>query len=214
VTLFAFASTGDPRGEGVKVAGGVKLDDFLWMRTEKDVALGDAAVVALLDARGRLAGVATRSPSSTAASALALPASSLEDHFATLGIVPSEESTAPSASAPPPESSSRPRVMRVSGGVLAGKAKQKPAPVYPLEAKAAHVGGSVVVEVTVGETGEVVAARAISGHPLLRDASVTAARGWTFAPTRIGGYPVKVIGTITFNYVPSKLPAAGGSGPR
>jgi TonB family protein len=59
----------------------------------------------------------------------------------------------------------------------------------------------VVVEVTVDEEGKVISARAISGHPLLKDAAVEAARGWTFTPTKLQGDPVKVIGTITFNFI-------------
>jgi protein TonB len=58
----------------------------------------------------------------------------------------------------------------------------------------------VVVEVTVDEAGSVIAARAISGHPLLKDAAVAAARGWKFSPTMLTGVAVKVIGTITFNF--------------
>jgi len=46
----------------------------------------------------------------------------------------------------------------------------------------------------------VISARAISGHPLLKDAAVNAARGWKFSPTMLTGVPVKVIGTITFNF--------------
>ena len=67
-------------------------------------------------------------------------------------------------------------------------------------AKAARISGSVVVEVTVDEEGRVIAARAISGHPLLKDAAVSAARRWTFASTKLEGIAVKVIGTITFNF--------------
>jgi protein TonB len=58
----------------------------------------------------------------------------------------------------------------------------------------------VVVEVTVDEQGNVMSARAISGHPLLKEAAVAAARGWRFTPTLLTGTPVKVIGTITFNF--------------
>jgi tetratricopeptide (TPR) repeat protein len=36
---------------------------------------------------------------------------------------------------------------------------------------------------------------------LLKDAAVAAARGWTFTPTTLQGVPVKVIGTITFNFL-------------
>jgi outer membrane biosynthesis protein TonB len=40
----------------------------------------------------------------------------------------------------------------------------------------------------------------VSGHPLLKEAAVAAARGWKFSPTLLTGTPVKVIGTITFNF--------------
>ncbi len=99
--------------------------------------------------------------------------------------------------APAPE---RPTVTRVSGGVLAGRAIEKPQPEYPLMARQAGVTGAVVVEVIVSEQGRIISARAISGHPLLRDAAVQAARGWIFQPTELEGVPVKVIGTITFNF--------------
>ncbi len=88
----------------------------------------------------------------------------------------------------------------MSGGVLAGKATARPQPAYPQMARAAGIEGAVVVEVTVSEGGGVISARAVSGHPLLRDAAVNAARGWKFSPTQLSGVPVKVIGTITFNF--------------
>lgn len=93
-----------------------------------------------------------------------------------------------------------PSVLRVSGGVLLAKAVAKPQPPYPQIARAAGVEGAVVVEVTVDETGRVISARAISGHPLLRDAAVTAARGWRFEPTVLSGSPARVIGAIAFNF--------------
>ena len=34
----------------------------------------------------------------------------------------------------------------------------------------------------------------------LSDAAVLAARGWAFSPMRLSGVPVKVVGTITFNF--------------
>lgn len=93
-----------------------------------------------------------------------------------------------------------PKIIRKSGGVLAGEAIRKPQPSYPPRAIAARVSGAVVVEVTVDESGKVIAARALSGHPLLRDAAVSAALGWSFNPTKLSGEPLKVIGTITFNF--------------
>lgn len=60
-------------------------------------------------------------------------------------------------------------------------AKSKPAPIqplYPLEAVARGLEGDVMVRVVLDETGNVVASRleASSGHPLLDDAAVRAAR--------------------------------------
>src|SRR6185295_9322799 len=93
-----------------------------------------------------------------------------------------------------------PKIIRKSGGVLQGSATKRVEPAYPPLAKAARVSGSVVVEVTIDEEGKVFAARAISGHPLLKDAAVAAAKEWTFSQTMLTGVTVKVIGTITFNF--------------
>jgi TonB family protein len=93
-----------------------------------------------------------------------------------------------------------PKIIRKSGGVFQGSATKRVEPVYPPLAKAARISGSVVVEVTLDEEGGVISARAISGHPLLKDAAVDAAREWKFTPTKLQEVPVKVIGTITFNF--------------
>jgi TonB family protein len=90
---------------------------------------------------------------------------------------------------------------QVEGGVINGRAISKPAPPYPLIAKAARAGGTVTVRVVVDEQGEVVSAWATSGHPLLRAAAVEAASQAKFTPTLLSGKPVKVGGTITYNFV-------------
>ena len=78
----------------------------------------------------------------------------------------------------------------------------KPAPPeYPEIAKRAHAAGSVTVEITIDETGNVISAHAVSGHPLLQAAAVTAARQASFAPTRLNGEPVKVAGLLVYNFV-------------
>ncbi len=100
-----------------------------------------------------------------------------------------------------------PKIIRKSGGVLQGSAIKRVEPVYPPLAKAAEVSGPVVVEVTVDEDGNVIAARAITGHPLLKDSAVAAARQWRFTPTMLSGVYVKVIGTITFNFNLGVAPA-------
>ncbi len=101
---------------------------------------------------------------------------------------------------PEPKATPKPPPKIISGGVLNGKATSKPAPVYPPIARAARVGGTVIVQVTVDESGNVVSARAVSGPPLLQQAAANAARGWRFSPTLLSGQAVKVTGTITFNF--------------
>ena len=84
--------------------------------------------------------------------------------------------------------------------VTQGKALKKIQPSYPPIAKAANASGPVKVQLLISETGEVLDAHAVSGHPLLQDAAVQAARGWVFEPTEIGGRAVRVRGILTFNF--------------
>jgi hypothetical protein len=64
----------------------------------------------------------------------------------------------------------------ISGGLLNGKAISLPLPPYPPIARAAKASGSVTVQVTIDEEGNVIYARSVSGHPLLQAAAATAAR--------------------------------------
>ncbi len=88
----------------------------------------------------------------------------------------------------------------VAGGVLNGKAISLPKPEAPAEARTAGVSGAVAVQVTVDETGSVSEAKAVSGHPLLQQVSVSAALQAKFAPTSLMGEPVKVTGVLIFNF--------------
>jgi TonB family protein len=63
-----------------------------------------------------------------------------------------------------------------NGGVLNGRALELPTPSYPQIAKQMRASGEVRVQVDVDERGNVISARAVSGHPLLRQSAETAAR--------------------------------------
>src|SRR5215471_1631402 len=69
-------------------------------------------------------------------------------------------------------------------------------PVYPPIAKSARLEGAVTVLVDVDAEGNVLSAEVVSGHPLLRDAAITAARQWKFKPAGM-----RYQGTITFNFM-------------
>ena len=102
---------------------------------------------------------------------------------------------------PPPKPTPTPKSVIASGGVLNGRAISKPQPAYPPIAKAARAEGIVTVQVVVDESGRVISASAVSGHPLLQSAAVAAARQARFSPTLLSGQPVKVSGLITYNFV-------------
>jgi len=92
-----------------------------------------------------------------------------------------------------------------SVGILNGKALSLPKPEYPAAAKAVRAEGTVSVQVTIDEHGNVISAAAVSGHPLLRSAAESAARLATFAPTTLSGTAVRVSGILTYNFVLPKV---------
>lgn len=106
---------------------------------------------------------------------------------------------------PPPVMETRPSKpaapKTISLGVINGKAAHLPRPVYSAIAKAAHAFGTVPVQVLIDESGKVVSAHAIGGHPLLQRESVQAAYQARFTPTLLSNQPVKVSGVITYNFV-------------
>jgi Gram-negative bacterial TonB protein C-terminal len=84
----------------------------------------------------------------------------------------------------------------IAGGVLNQKAIYLPTPEVP----AGEASGVVLVSVLVDEQGSVVEARAISGPAHLHPAAVNAARLARFSPTLLMGEPVKVSGTLSYNF--------------
>ncbi len=128
-----------------------------------------------------------------------LEARVVEVRFEDGGVWPAQAPISPIPEVPTQSDST---LIRKSGGVLAESATHRVLPESPPLARAARITGSVVVEVTVDEAGDVISARAISGHPLLKDAAVNAAGQWHFTPTILSGVAVRVIGTLTFYFEP------------
>jgi len=87
------------------------------------------------------------------------------------------------------------------GDLERGRALELPKPDYPRIARAGHASGEVKVQVIIDVDGKVIAAAAVSGHPLLYGVSVAAARQARFTPTKFNGEPVKVTGVISYNFV-------------
>lgn len=92
--------------------------------------------------------------------------------------------------------------VRVPGGVIAGQILTKVQPVYPQEAKDAHVSGAVVMRAIIGKDGTIKDLQVMSGPELLRQCSLDAVKQWTYKPYLLNGEPVEVetIITVTVNY--------------
>lgn len=107
----------------------------------------------------------------------------------------------PATPTPTPTPSPTPNTVKiVNRGVLNGRAINLVRPPYPPAARAMRASGEVRVHVLVDENGNVVMARAVSGHPLLQPGAESAARASKFNPALINGQQVKMNGVIVYNF--------------
>ncbi len=94
--------------------------------------------------------------------------------------------------APPPV----PGAINVGGRVQANKLISNPQPVYPTVARQARIQGTVELRALIGPDGHMQSLSVISGHPLLRQASLDAVKQWVYQPTLLNNQPVSVSTTI------------------
>ncbi len=87
----------------------------------------------------------------------------------------------------------------IEGGIVTEKAISLPPPEYPKEAENACAGGKVEVEILIGEDGNVISAKAISGDELLQKPAIEAAKEAKFR-THSHFAPVKVQGILVYNF--------------
>lgn len=90
------------------------------------------------------------------------------------------------------------RPLRLPSTVLQGKVIERRVPLYPELAKRIRLQGDVAVEVIISPEGRVESVRAVSGHPMLTQSALDAARAWRFEPTLLNSVPVRVTGVIIF----------------
>ena len=97
--------------------------------------------------------------------------------------------------APPP-----PPAFVQLGNLTSANAVRMVTPTYSLVAQRAKVEGLVSVEVELDENGEVVSAKAISGHQMLRGSAEDAAKRSKFKPGMYNNRPIKAKGAIVYNF--------------
>src|SRR5262245_3580689 len=108
-------------------------------------------------------------------------------------VIPNMPDEPPPAPTPKPEP---PKVLKIST-ILNSRALSLPTPTYPALARNIRLQGVVVVQVLIDETGGVISAKAVSGHPILVPEAQKAAMRARFSPTVLGDQKVKVSGVIT-----------------
>jgi TonB family protein len=75
-------------------------------------------------------------------------------------------------------------------------------PVYPSQAKAAHIVGNVILSVRVDKNGYVKDVMVVEGHPLLIQAAIDVVRQWRYAPFVCRGEMVPVVTTVIVSFGP------------
>jgi protein TonB len=108
--------------------------------------------------------------------------------------------TGTSAPIPPPQQPAAKRIVHVGSNLKAPRQTFSVQPEYPVLAREAHVRGTVVVNAVIDEHGNVVGARALSGHPLLIPAALKAVLQWKYEPTLLNGTPVSVEMEVTVHF--------------
>jgi len=93
-----------------------------------------------------------------------------------------------------------PSRVRVSQGVTAGMVVKRVQPIYPEQARQAHIQGSVRMSAIISKTGEVVDIEVIEGPIELVVSAVNAVRQWKYRPYLLKGEPVEVDTQLTVNY--------------
>jgi TonB family protein len=75
-------------------------------------------------------------------------------------------------------------------------------PLYPQDAQAHGVSGTVALEATISETGCIYGSRVTRSIPGLDVEAVIAVQQWKFTPALLNGQPVPVPLTVTVNFAP------------
>jgi len=95
-----------------------------------------------------------------------------------------------------------PARVRVSQFVMQGYLIHRVDPVYPHEALAKHIEGSVIVKITIDKEGSVYKAEAVGGPSELVPAAVEAVKQWKYQPYVLNGETVEVETTADVGFTP------------
>jgi protein TonB len=99
---------------------------------------------------------------------------------------------------PPPPEEKKP--VRAGGKVQFPKRVHFVEPAYPPLAVTARAEGTVFLEATIDENGNVTNMKLLKGHPLLNEAAKEAVAKWRYSPTTLNGERVPIVMTVTVTF--------------
>jgi TonB family protein len=94
----------------------------------------------------------------------------------------------------------QPERMRVASGVTTGLLVKRVNPIYPADARAAYIQGTVVLQAEISKTGDITDLELVDGPIELAGSAVAAVRQWKYKPYLLMGQPVTVDTQIQVNY--------------
>ena len=92
--------------------------------------------------------------------------------------------------------------VHVGGSVRMPTVIRNVRPILPPFASITRIQGVVWVEIVIGPSGDVRAARVVRSIPVLDEAALEGVRQWRFAPVLVNGAPGAVFMTVPQNYTP------------
>jgi len=111
---------------------------------------------------------------------------------------PSNPALLPSADAPIAKLD---KAQQIASGVMTGMLLKKQVPIYPQDAKDAHVSGTVVLRALIGMDGSIHDLRVVSAPwPSLVSSALWAVSHWQYKPYLFNGNPVDVETTVNVIY--------------
>ena len=94
----------------------------------------------------------------------------------------------------------RPEKVKVASGVTTGLVIKKVAPIYPDDARAAYIQGTVVLQAEISKAGDITGLEVVDGPIELAGSAVVAVRQWKYKPYLLLGQPVAVDTQIQVHY--------------
>jgi TonB family protein len=102
--------------------------------------------------------------------------------------------------APLKPDAAQPERVKVLRGVTSGLLIKKVNPVYPSDARAAYIQGTVLLQAEISKTGDITGLELVDGPFELAGSAVAAVRQWKYKPYLLMGQPVAVSTQIQVNY--------------